>query len=149
MNIKENKVTEPATLESIASSIERLDVNLRADFGTKIDASIRASEDSLTTNLVKKIGQSIMASEQRLTMKIEDSFDELARNTQNEFVQIGKRFGTLETKMDDGFARVDKKFVDVQSQLDHIYNNYPMRREHELLSGRVSKIERKLSTAHR
>jgi len=134
MNIKENNVTGPITLESI-------------------DASIHATEGRLVTNFTKKIDESIMASEERLTKnittKIEDSFDELARRTQREFVKIDKRFESLETKVDDGFIGVDKKFVDVQSQLDHTYNNYPMRREHELLSGRVTKIERRLQMAHR
>jgi hypothetical protein len=134
MNTKENNVTGPITLESI-------------------DASIRATEGRLVTNFTKKIDESIMASEERLvskiTIKIEDSFDELARMAQREFVGIGKRFETLGVKVDDGFTRVDRKFVDVQSQLDHIYNNYSMRREHELLSGRVTKIERRLQMAHR
>jgi hypothetical protein len=133
MNIEKDNAVRPLTLEAVEASIE---------------ASVRASEQRLAT----KIDESVQASESRLSTKIGGSFDELARMAQEEFKAIDQRFNSMDKRfdaVDERFNIVDLKLVGLQNQIDNVYTNYTVRREHELLSGRVSKIERKLNIAHR
>ena len=106
------------------------DITLRPVTMEAIEVSIRTSEERLAKRLTTD-----------LSAKIDDSYDELARDTQKEFAKIEKRFDA----MDERFNIVDLKLVGLQNQLDNVYTNYTVRREHEILSGRVSKIERKVA----
>ena len=116
---------KPATLDSIASMIERLDTRLttRIDsLDTKVD-SLSVRMDSVETNLT-------------------DLIDGLAIATKNQFDRVSIRLDEMNDNLVKFKEETDVRFNGIQNQLDNMTMNYTMRIEHVKLDGRVKRLER-------
>jgi hypothetical protein len=122
------------TIESIGDTIESMGVTLEST-GTAVE-SLKVTIESL-------MGL-VATSHTNLISFVESKSDEIIISTKNGFDEMGTRIDGLEFRMDGLESKMDMGFNRVQTAIDAIHSDYTLRREHDLLRGRVKNIERKI-----
>ncbi len=111
-----------------------------SEFIRILDERFKASEARMSSAFDSILDSKLDA---KLDSKIDSRIEELAGMVQRGFLAVDKRFDALDSRVDDLESTMNRRFDDVQVQIDNIYVGYTPLREHDMLKSRVATLERK------